>query len=137
MRRRLLGVASFERLSRDRLNIVMNFVPIDGDGADRAGRAEVLARSASDALLLVDRRNPEALLVIRILFYHLDGTHRAVTRAVAAVYPVPVDHAKVVVNAGCTDFPIGLLFRCDFQYRSGRADLRAFHAFRAAVALFK
>ena len=49
---------------------MMNTVPIDGDGAYRAGRAEILARSAADALLLVDRRDPWALLVIRILPDH-------------------------------------------------------------------
>ena len=113
---------------------MVDTIPVDGDGADRTGRAEVLARAAADALLLVDRRNPEALLVIRILFDHLDGAHRAVAGAVAAVYPVSVDHTKVVVNAGCADFPIGLFLRGDLQDRPGRTYLRTFHAFRTAIA---
>lgn len=122
---------------KDRLHIMMNTVPIDGDGAYRAGRAEILARSAADALLLVDRRDPWALLVIRILPDHPDRSDRAVVGTVSAADPVTVHDTEVIVHAGSADLPFGFLLRSDLKDGSSRADLGAFHAFRTAVAFLK
>ena len=116
---------------------MVNTVPVDGYGADRAGRAEVLARSAADALLLVDRRDSWALIVPGILPYHADRSDRAVAGAVAAPDSVTVDNAEVVVHARSTHFPVRLFLRGNLQNSSRRAYLGTFHALRTAVALLE
>ena len=76
----------------------MYFMSFDMDGTERPCRAEVLARSATDAPLLVHGRDHQRFRVVRILAYKSDGTGRAVAGAVAAFDIVRVDHAAVEVH---------------------------------------
>ena len=75
----------------------MYFVSFDMDGTERPCRAEVLARSATDAPLLVHGRDHQRFRVVRILAYKVDGTGRAVAGAVAAFHSVSVHYAVVEV----------------------------------------
>ena len=113
---------------------MVDLVTVYSDCAYRACRAEILACSAADTLLFFDGRNPDGLAVLADLLDELDGSYRAVTGAVAALFDSAVVHdAEPRGNVGCADFPLGLFLRSDLENGARGADLRAFDAFGTAV----
>ena len=112
-------------------------------GRERTRWAEVLARSASDAHLLVDNGNHQAcFLLVLVLFllclgierHHGDGAHRAVARAVAAGLSVGDGHTVLSYPHGVTDVYGCLLGACGELDGTRRTHLRAACALRTAVA---
>ena len=66
--------------------------------AQRTCRAQVLTCSAADASLLIYNRNPERVLVIRVLPYQLYGSGRTVAGTVAAAYSICIDYTIVKID---------------------------------------
>ena len=113
---------------------MVDLVTVYSDCAYRACRAEILACSAADTLLFFDGRNPDGLAVFADLLDELDGSYRAVTGAVAALFDFTVvDEAEPGLDSGRTDLLLCLLLGSDFQDGSGGADFRALDALGAAV----
>ena len=71
---------------------MVNLVSVYSDGAYRAGGAEILASSAADAFLFLDRGDHYSLAVFPDFLNHLDGSDRAVAGAVAAFLDFAVIH---------------------------------------------
>ena len=114
---------------------MVNLVSVYSDGAYRAGGTEILASSATDAFLFLNRGDHDSLAVFPDFLNHLDGSDRAVAGAVAALIDFTViNEAEPRGDAGCSDFPLGLLLGSDFQYRSGGAYFRTFDTLGAAIA---
>ena len=115
---------------------MVHFISFHINRAERSGRAEVLAGAAADAFVFVHGRDLHRS-VRTFVVYHLDGSRRAVTGAVAAADAVGEHHAVLLDPYGMTDMDAGLLFPCDGLDGTGRADLAATRAFGATVAALK
>ena len=76
----------------------MYFVSFNMDSCKRSCRAEVFTCSAADASLLIYNRNPERVLVIRVLPYQLYGSGRTVAGTVAAAYSICIDYTIVKID---------------------------------------
>ena len=111
----------------------MDFMPFYIDGAHRTGRAVVFAGTAADALLRIDGRDLEFLVVLAL--HHLDGVDRAVAGAVAAADLVAVHDAVLGNDHGMADLDGALVGHAFHQADgAGRADFGAAGAFDAAEA---
>ncbi len=115
---------------------MVHFVSFNVDGAERAGRAEVLAGTAADTFVLVDGRHLH-LAVRAFIVYHLDGTSGAMTCAVAATDAVGQHHAVLLDPYGVTHMDAGLFLTGNGLDGTSRADLAATGAFGATVAALK
>ena len=115
---------------------MMHLIPFYVYRAERSGRAEVLAGTAADALVLVNSRNLHCA-VRAFVVYHLDSSCRAVTCAVAAADAVGQHHAIVLDPHGMPHMDICLLLTGNGLDGTGRADLAAAGAFGTAIAALK
>lgn len=89
------------------------------DGADRSDRAQELTCAAAHAELFHHSRDGFALLILD----HLDGSGRAVSRAVAACYIFSVREAELQIHDCASDVLCCLFLRCDGRDGTSRADL--------------
>ena len=76
----------------------MYFMSFNMDSCKRSGRAEVFACSATDTSFLIYNRNPERVLVFRVLPYQLDSSGRAVTGTVTTAYSICIDYTIVKID---------------------------------------
>ena len=74
--------------------------------------------------------------VVFVLRHHLDGTVRAVTRAVATFHALRIDNAVFWNPYGMANLNGGFLRQIDGSDSAGGANLRATIAFRAAITAF-
>ena len=119
------------------LNIPVGFVAFDVDGAERAGRAEVFAGAAADALFFVYDRDQRRILVGRILSDHYYCPGRAMTGAVPAGYTVRI-HDTILIYHDCVAcLDRGFFLDGHGRYGIRRADIGTFRAFRPAPASFE
>ena len=102
------------------------------DGADRTGRAEILALAAADTAVLDDTGDERRLAVALDLADHRDGPCRAMRRAGAAVDSVGIGDTEIVVHDRAADVDHRLLLLCDGKDGSGGTDLRAVRTLRTA-----
>ena len=115
---------------------MVHLIPLHVNRAERSGRAEVFAGTAADASVFVHGRHLH-LSVRAFVVYHLDGSRRAVTGAVAAADAVGEHHAVLLDPYGMTHMDAGLFLTCDGFDGTGGADLTTTRTFRATVAAFK
>ena len=73
------------------------------DSTEWTCRAEILARSATDATVLVDCRYLARTAVVLVQRYHSNGARWAVTLAVAAIYVIGDDHTILSNPYSVTD----------------------------------
>ena len=116
--------------------IMMSYIPFHINRAKRSGRAEVFAGTAADAFVLVHGRHLH-LAVRAFVVNHLNGSSRAVTRAVAARNAIGQNHTVFLDPYGMSDMDVGLCLACDRFDGTRRADLAATCAFGTAVATLK
>ena len=114
----------------------MHFIPFYINRAERTGRAEVLAGTTADALVLVHGRHLYCA-VRAFVVYHLDGSRRAVTCAVAAADAIGQHHTIVLDPYGMTHMDVCLLLTGNGLNGTSRADLAAAGAFGATIAVLK
>ena len=108
----------------------MHRMPFHIDCTERPCRAEVLARSAADAPLGIDSRNPYRIHIITVGRDHKYRPGRTVTGTVAAFYTICQRNAVLPYPDCMTDTCGRLLLN---SYRSDgtcRADIRAACTFR-------
>ena len=72
-------------------------MPLYINGAERTGRTQILASSASDASLGIDYGNPVTFETVGILFDHLNGAYGTMTSTVSATHTVG-QHNAVFLN---------------------------------------
>ena len=118
------------------LNDSVNFVPFYINRAERTCRTQVFARSTSDALLGIYRRNLKRLRVRRIGRYHCDGSCRTMAGTVPARLSVGERNATVFHPYGMTDLGGRLLcLVCQMNGIRG-AYFRTFRTFGTTIATF-
>lgn len=115
---------------------MMHLIPFYVYRAERSGRAEVLAGAAADALVLVYGRHLHRSVRVFVV-YHLDGSCRAVTCAVAARYSIGKNYTIFLNPHGMADMDGGLFFSRDGLNGTGRAYLAATCTFGTAIAALK
>ena len=115
---------------------MVHFISFNVNCAERSGRAEVLAGTAADALVLVHGRYLH-LAIRAFIVYHLDGTSGAMSCTVAAADAVGQHHAVLLDPNGMSDMDVGLFLTGDGLDGTGRADLAAAGAFGATVTALK
>ena len=115
---------------------MMSYITFHINRAERSGRAEVLAGAAAYAFILVHGRHLHCA-VRAFVVYHLDGSRRAMTGAVAAADAVGQHHAIVLDPHGMPHMDICLLLTGNGLDGTGRADLAATCAFGTAIAALK
>ena len=114
----------------------MYLIPLHINRAERSGRAEVLAGAAADAFVFVHGRHLHRS-VRTFVVYHLDGSRRAVTGAVAAADAVGKHYAVLLDPYGMTDMDAGLFLTCDGLDGTSGTDLAATRTFRVTIAALK
>lgn len=102
------------------------------DGADRTGRAEILALAAADTTVLDDTGDERRLAVALDLADHRDGPCRAMRRAGTAVDAIGIGDTEIVVHQCAADMDHGLLLLRDGKDGSGGTDPRAVGTLRTA-----
>ena len=115
---------------------MVHFISFHVNCAERSGRAEILAGTAADAFVFVHGRHLH-LAVRTFVVDHLNGSSRAVARAVAARYAVGQNHTVFLNPYGMSDMDASLFLTGDGLDGTSRADLAATCAFGAAVAALK
>ena len=132
----------------------MHFVSLDVDGADGTRWAEVLASTATDALLFVDDGNeqdfiswdfltvgiapaPTVLMHASMQGYHLYGFGRTFAGTESARFLVLDGNTEVTRPHSVSYLYCCPLFNGDGMYCRGRADLGTTCAFRSAIAFLE
>ena len=115
---------------------MMHLIPLHVNCTKRTGRAEVLAGTAADAFVFIDGWHFHCA-VRAFVVYHLDGSRRAVARAVAAADAVGEHHAVILDPHGMSDMDVGLFLTGNGLDGTSGTHLAATRAFRAAVAALK
>ena len=105
-------------------------------GGERPGRAEVLASSASDAVILIDGRNLRRFLIIWVAGNHLDGSSRTMSGTVTAFNTIGQRQAVLFHPHGMSDLGRNLVGNIYGFDGARRTHFRATRAFRAAIATF-
>ena len=90
-----------------------------------ASRAHIFARTATDTLFGVHHRTVNRSVVVGVTRHHLNGTHGAMARAVAAIHIVGEWHAVFSAPHGMTYLCTRLLSLGDRLNGSSRANPRA------------
>lgn len=90
-----------------------------------ASRAHIFARAATDTLFGVHHRNFNRSVIVGVTRHHLNGSHGAMSRAVAAIHIVGEWHAVFSAPHGMTYLCARLLSLGDGLNGSGRAYIRA------------
>ena len=127
----------------------MDFVSFYVYCSERPGRTEVFTGSAADAFFLVYDRDPySCTFFFRIAsrpmatavsvpdFDHLDGSCRTVPCTVSAFDVIGHDDAVLLDPYSMAYLYGGFFGDSNRPYRSGRADIGTFRAFRPAVSTF-
>lgn len=104
------------------------------NGRLRFGRTEILAGSATDTALLVDRRYVAGMCIFRVQTNHLDGPGRTLAGAIATADIVGELHTTLSVNHGTTNLNGGFLLLFYLEYGIVGANLGALGALRTAIA---
>ena len=112
------------------------FIPFHINRAKRSGRAEVLAGTAADAFVLVHGRHLYSA-VWPFVVYHLDGSSRAMTCAVATTDVVGQHNAIFLDPNGMPRMDNGLFLSRNGLDGTRRTYLAAAGAFGTAVAALK
>ena len=115
---------------------MVHFVSFNVDGAERAGRAEVLAGTAADTFVLVHGRHLYSAAWTFVV-YHLDGSSRAMACAVATTDVIGQHNAILLDPHGMTYMDASLFLSGNGLDGTGMADLAAAGAFGTAVAALK
>ena len=115
---------------------MVHFITFHVNRAKRSGRAEVLASTTADALVLVNGRHLH-LAIWAFIVYHLDGTSGAMTCAVAATDAVGQYDTVVFDPYGMTYMDVGFFLTGYGLDGTGGADLAATGAFGATVTALK
>ena len=113
------------------LNGSVYFVALYIDGTERAGGTEVLAGTAADTPLGIDRRHGVCTAVD---MYHSDRPRRAMAGTVAALDTVGKRHTVLAHPYGMPYLRGGLVLACDGTDSACGAYLAATGALGAAVA---
>ena len=104
------------------------------DGADRTGRAEILALAAADAAFLDYARDERGLIVSLHLADHRNGSHRAMRGTCSATHAFRIRNTQVVIDGSAADVDHGFFFLGNRENGTGGTDLRAVGALRTAEA---
>ena len=107
-------------------------MPLHIYGAEGSGRAEVLARTATDAAFNIYRRYFGRIGIVSLKRHHSDCAYRTVTGTVAALHTVSHGHT-VSLNPHCmTYLCTGFFIRGDRPDGARRAHFRAFRSLGSA-----
>ena len=112
------------------------FIPFHINRAKWSGRAEVLTGTAADAFILVHGRHLYSAAWTFVV-YHLDGSSRAMTCAVATTDVVGQHNAIFLDPHGMTRMDTGLFLTRNGLDSTRRTYLAATRAFGATIAALK
>ena len=113
----------------------MHFVTFHIDGRKRTYRAEVFARTATDATLGVHHH---VLVLVRTIFvyYNLNSASRTSIHTLATIHALAMHNTILLNPYGMTDLNRTLFFFCNGLDGSSRTDFRASGTFRTTITSF-